>query len=243
MAEGDGYGQQRPEQASSDYNAQSFMVESILSKISTVKIVKVLSVDTEEETVSVLPLVEQMDGNGQVTPQGPISGVPYMQWRYGKNAVLADPAVDDIGVLLCCDRDISTVKETSEAGPPGSQRQYDQADGIYLGGVLNTDEPEQWVRFNDDGLELHDNNNHSLVSSPTGWLFTGKVTFADDVVAQANFGLAGTITDDTGGNYTGDITCGTLFASVDVQYNLGGAKVTLKAHRHSANNVAPTPGF
>jgi len=228
MAEGDGYGQQRPETAASEYNAISFIVERMLAQLSTVKIVKVVSVDTDAKIVSVLPLVEQMDGSGQVTPQGQIYGVPYMALRYGSNAVLADPAVDDIGLLLCADRDISSVKETKKAGPPGSQRMFDQADGVYLGGVLNATDPEQYVKFTDTGMELHDKNSNALVSSSTGWLFTGKVTFQQDVVMQAGLGLQGAITDDGGGTYTGNFTTtGEVTAG-----NIG-----LKAHHHTSQGA------
>lgn len=229
MAEGDGYGQMRPERASSEYNAAEFLVERKIAELDTIKIVKVQAVDTEAKTVQVLPIVQQVDGNNQVTDQGTIYGVPYMRWQYGSNAVLADPAVDDIGLLLCSDRDISAVKETQDVAPPGSERQYHRSDGVYLGGIFN-DDPDQYVKFTDTGLELHDKNSNSLVSSSTGWLFTGKVTFATDVVMQAGLGLQGDITDDGGGTYGGNFhTSGTITGDTDVK----SGTISLKTHRTS----------
>lgn len=223
MAEGDGYGQQRPATSNSDFNVVSFAIDQAIAKLHTVKIVQVQAVDTDAKTVDVLPLVQQIDGNSQVTSQGKIYGVPYRALLFGKNAIVADPAVDDVGVMICADRDISTVKETHEEGPPGSFRQYDQADGIYIGGLLTDEDPEQYVKFTDTGMELHDKNNNSLVSSSTGWLFTGKVTFQQDVVMNAGLGLQGNITDDGGGTYGGDIV-----TSGKVQ----SGTIVLGTHRH-----------
>jgi hypothetical protein len=45
-------------------------------------------------------------------------------------------------------------KAASDGGaPPGSARQYDFADGMYLGGILNGT-PEQFVQFNADGIRV-----------------------------------------------------------------------------------------
>ena len=151
-----------------------------------------------------------------------------MALRYGINAVLADPAEGDIGVLLCADRDISTVKETKEAGPPGSLRQYDMSDGIYLGGVLNEEEPEQYVKFTETGMELADKNGNGLVSSPAGWTFTGNV------IMQQNLLLGGQVLGENGGLYAGDIHIGgTMTADTEVQ----SSSIGLKAHHHTAQGA------
>lgn len=237
MADGDGYGQQGPADANSEYNAVSFVIDQAIAKLHTVKIVQVVAVDTDAKTVDVLPLVQQIDGNGQLTSQAKIYAVPYRAMLFGKNAVVADPAVDDVGVMVCADRDISAVKETHQEGPPGSLRQYDQADGIYLGGLFGAD-PEQYVKFTDNGMELHDKNSNSLVSSSTGWLFTGKVTFQQDVVMNAGLGLQGNITDDGGGIYTGDfVTSGKVQSGT----------IILGTHKHTGvttgggTSRGPTP--
>jgi len=241
---GEGYGQQRPEQANSDYNAYSFVVDQAIAKLHTVKIVKVQAVDTDAKTVQVMPLVKQIDGNNETTSQGTIYGVPYRALLFGRNAIVADPAVDDVGVMICADRDISAVKETREESPPGSLRQYDQADGIYIGGLLTDQEPEQYVKFTDTGMELADKSGNSLVSSSTGWVFTGKVVFSDAIVAQGNLELAGDIVNEGGGTYDGDIhTSGTITADTDVV----SGTIHLKTHKHTGVTVGggttggPTP--
>lgn len=237
MADGDGYGQLRPEVTASEYASLVFVIQSQLAKLDTVKIVKVQAVDADAKTVQVMPLVEQTDGNNQVTPQGTIYGVPYMQWQYGTNAVLADPAVGDIGMLLCSDRDISAVKESKDAAPPGSERKYDRADGVYLGGVLNGT-PDQYVKFTDDGVEITAKGSHTLKSTQAGGWQVDKLT------VTGNLQLGGNIVDDGGGTYTGDIhTSGTVTGDTDVV----SGTIHLKTHRHTGvttgggTSGGPTP--
>lgn len=238
MADGDGYGHLRPEATNSEYNAFTFAIDQAIAKLHTVKIVKVQAVDTTAKTVQVLPLVQQIDGNNQVTSQGTIYNVPYRALLFGKNAVVADPAVDDIGVMVCADRDIQAVKETKDEAPPGSLRQYDQSDGIYLGGLFLQGEPEQYVKFTGTGMELHDKNNNALVSSSTGWAFTGKVTFNDTVVAKLNLELVGTVVNEGGGRYDGDFDTSGVVKS---------GTIVLGTHKHTGvttgggTSGGPTP--
>lgn len=226
-----GFGQQFPGSAASEFDELVFIIRQQLAKISTVKLVQVKAVDAAAKTVDVQPLVNQLDGQNNATPHGTILGVPYIIWQYGTNAVIGDPVVDDIGIMLCADRDISAVKATKAVAPPGSLRQLDAADGIYLGGILNGD-PEQWVKFTDTGMELHDKNDNEITSSSTGWLFKGKCTFIDPIVSHSNLQLAGNIVDEEGsGIYAGDIhTSGTVKGDTEV---IGGAAgIKLSAHRH-----------
>jgi hypothetical protein len=238
MAEGDGYGQQRPETANSEYNAFTFAIDQALSKLHTVKIVKVQAVDVAAKTVQVLPLVKQIDGNNQVTSQGTIYSVPYRALLFGKNAVEADPAVDDVGVMICADRDISAVKESHDEAPPGSLRQYDQADGIYIGGLWNPVALEQYIRFTDDGMTITAKGGHTLSSTSAGGWSVDKLT------VTGNLQLGGSIVDDGGGTYTGDIhTSGTITGDTDVVSGL----IHLKTHKHTGvttgggTSGGPTP--
>lgn len=233
----EGYTQQDPADQATPFNVQQFVIQQMISKISTAKIVKVLAVDTAAKTVDVRPMVNQVDGDNNATPHGKIYGVPYNGWQYGKNAITADPAVDDMGVMLCADRDISAVKSAKDFAPPGSSRQYDFADGIYLGGLLTTEDPEQFIKFTDDGIEMQAKGSHTLKSTVAdGWT-------VDKLTVTGNLQLAGDIVDDGGGTYGGNIhTTGTVFADTDVQAGSGGARVTMKGHFHAANNTPATPG-
>lgn len=246
MGSGDGYGKQQPTDATSKRNATLFTISQEIAKLDTVKIVQVKAVDTGSKTVDVMPLVRQTDGNDQVTDQITVYGVPYMQWQYGVNALLADPAVDDIGVLLCSDRDITAVKSTKAPAPPGSDRAYDRADGIYLGGLLNGD-PEQSIEFTDSGIEISDKNSNVMLFGASGISINGVVFNQSGQIAGAlpvtgNLELGGGIKALDGSGYTADISTSGRFHGTDFQIGSGGTLISLLGHWHAAFNAPPVPG-
>lgn len=231
MAEGDGFSQQDPSDYATPYNRDTFVMGQLIAKISTMKMVKVLAVNptsTGRGTVDVQPMVNQTDGQENVTPHGKLYGIPYRSWKYGKNAILADPAVGDKGVMVCADRDISAVKASKDIGPPGSSRQYDAADGVYIGGMLGDEDPEQYVKFTDSGVELHDKNGNSLVTSVTGWEFTGPMKFNGLVQMAGGMQLAGNIVNIGGARYSGNI---------DTSGNIISGTIDLKLHHHTAQGA------
>jgi hypothetical protein len=231
-----GYGQLDPSDTSSGYNRDSFIIKQLLSLMSTAKPVVVKAVDTGAKTVDVQPLVKQLDGQGNATSHGVINAVPYLRLQSGKNAVIIDPVVGDKGLMVCCERDISSVFNTKGEANPGSYRKYDHADGVYITGLAGmNDDPEQWVKFTNTGIEIADKNNNKLVSSSSGWQFTGPVMFNDIVtakntlVAQGSFQLSGSFLGAGGGVYAGAIrTTLTITGDTDVV----GAGHSLKTHTH-----------
>ncbi|ATJ91526.1 Gp138 family membrane-puncturing spike protein [Acetobacter tropicalis] len=94
-------------------------------------------------TVDVQIMVHQQDGIGRTTPHGTLCGLPYLRIQGGKRAFICDPSVGDIGAAIICGRDISNVKSTRSEAAPGSYRQHDYSDGLYLGGYLNA-APEEY---------------------------------------------------------------------------------------------------
>lgn len=123
-----------------EYGALSFLVRMLMGEMATAALVQVQAVYPDEGplgAVDVLPLVSQIDGRGQATPHGTLFGLPYFRPQGGSSAVILTPEPGDIGLALFASRDISSVKATQAAAPPGSLRQYDMADGLYLGGFLN----------------------------------------------------------------------------------------------------------
>ncbi|MES2348877.1 MAG: oxidoreductase [Pseudomonadota bacterium] len=158
------YGMEQAEDGNSEYNALLFMVSQVLANYSHAALVQVQAVTSAGELapagrVDVLPLVNQLDGQGNAVPHGVLNNMIYLRLQGGGNAIIMDPAIDDIGLALFADRDISTVvanvekEDKREPANPGSMRRSDMADGIYLGGVLNAI-PEQFIRFSDAGIEI-----------------------------------------------------------------------------------------
>jgi hypothetical protein len=244
MADSDqGYGQLDPVNTGSPFTAASFLVEQMLGRLSTMKVVVIKAVDTGAKTVDVQPMVSQTDGRDNVTEHGTIFGLPYLILQYGKNAFLADPVVDDIGLMVVADRDISAVKSTKKVGPPGSSRQMDASDGVYLGGILNGD-PEQWVKFTDTGIEIKDKNSNAITTGDAGININGVVfnrqgQIAGNLPVTGGLQLGGVIANVDGSPYSNTIqTAGDI---------VGGAvkegSIRLGTHHHTAQGAtAATTG-
>jgi hypothetical protein len=127
--------------AATHFGAQSFLVKQVIAGKSFAALVQVQSVSAGGVglvgTVSVQPMVNQVDGLGNQVPHGTIYSLPYFRLQGGASAVIMDPSEGDIGLAVICDRDISTVKATRAVSGPGSRRRNDWGDGLYLGGFLN----------------------------------------------------------------------------------------------------------
>lgn len=141
-----------------DYNVQYFAIQQALSKLQTATLVRVESCTNDGGVspfglVDVTPLVAQVDGTGALTPHVTLYGIPYFRLQGGTSGIIMDPKAGDIGIAVFASRDISSVKSTQGPSGPGSGRQYDFADGMYLGGLLNGT-PTQYLRFSDTGIEI-----------------------------------------------------------------------------------------
>jgi Phage protein Gp138 N-terminal domain/GpV Apex motif len=213
-------GAERLPSGTTDINQMNFIVRQILSGISTATIVMVKAVVSDGELaeaglVDIEPMVAQIDGEGGATPHGTIHNVPYLRIQGGANAVIIDPAVGDIGIALFASRDISSVKANKAPANPGSRRQFDMADAIYIGGLLNG-VPTQYVRFSPDGIEVQ---SETLVK-----------IIAPDVEIEGDVKITGDVEIDGSTTTTGDIDAdGTITADVNV---IGGGK-SLNSHTHS----------
>lgn len=135
-------GQQQSNAAASRFNSTVFLFEQLMAGTATATVVVVKAVRAQGAFpapcfVDLQPLVKQIDGQGNVTSHGIINNVPASRVQGGSMAVVLDPQAGDIGIAVFASRDISSVKSAKAEAPPGSRRQYDYADGLYVGGVLN----------------------------------------------------------------------------------------------------------
>lgn len=170
------------------FNAQSFLVESILSRIATSTLVQVKAVTNSGGVspvgfVDIVPLVNQINGSGQAVPHGTIYRCPYLRVQGGANAVILDPQVGDIGVAVFASRDVSSVSATKARSNPGSRRRHDMADGLYLGGMLNGT-PTQYVQFNAGGIAIT-SPNQVTINAPALQV-NGNTTFNGTVTANGH---------------------------------------------------------
>lgn len=185
-----GYGQGDPWDSASEFASIAFIVRQMMAKMSTMKPVRVEAVHGNGDvaapgTVDVLPLVNQLDGNGNATPHGVVHGVPWFRLQAGRFAIICDPQVGDIGFVVVSDRDISSVKaENGAQSNPGSYRKYDVADGIYIGGFLGTEAPTTYILFKPDGhLKIVDVSGNVLETSAAGFAITGNLTVTGSITA------------------------------------------------------------
>jgi hypothetical protein len=154
--------------SATDYATLQFIVKSLLSRVATSTLVKVISCSNSGGlspwgTVNVQPLISQVSGDGTAVQHGQLFKLPYLRIQGGLNAVIMDPQAGDIGLACFCARDISSMKQQSaidqvKSGKvrgvsPGSARQYSMSDGIYLGGMLNA-QPTQYIRFASNEIEV-----------------------------------------------------------------------------------------
>lgn len=194
-AGGGSTGQQRAASGFGDLNATTFLMQQMLARIATVTLVRVKAVTNVGGVapvgfVDVQPMVAQLDGAGDAVPHGVIHNVPYFRLQGGRNAVILDPEVGDIGIAGFASRDISAVKASKAPANPGSMRRFDHADALYWGGVLNA-APEQFVAFSKTGI---------AVVSPTKVTIKAPNTEVQgDMHVTGNTRIDGTTTGDGAG--------------------------------------------
>jgi hypothetical protein len=210
---------------------QEFIITRLIRGIHTVALVKVLAVRPTSGKVGFLdvqPLVLEQDTAGKVLAQSPIYNVPYFRYQGGVSAVILDPAVGDIGLALACERDIRSVKATQVAAPAGSDRVYNSADSLYIGGVLNPD-PTQWVKFLPDGagIDLH-----------TPGTLTGSADGNIDIttLGTARVSAQGTMELQSGVSITLDAP--TIIATNPIHApDFVAPNASLNTHKHDTPNV------
>lgn len=152
------YGNVQPSDDASAYNELVFQINAIMKRVNTCMPVQVTAVKAgglgPVGFVDVQVMVTQLTGNNTVVANPSIQNVPYFRVQGGKNAVIIDPQVGDIGVACFCQRDISSVKKVRAVAPPGSHRMFSFSDAVYFGGTLNGT-PEQYIKFDGSGISVY----------------------------------------------------------------------------------------
>lgn len=236
-----GYGQFEPDNSSHPYNVWEFIISQwVKANVVTAKVVQVVAVydhaggtvdgtDTGQVgptgSVDVKPLVLQQDGVGNTMEHGIVNSLQFARVQGGKNAVIMDPQVGDIGLIVVADRDSSAVKAGRTEGPPGSKRTYDIADGMYVCSLLNSNTPVQYIRFLDTGIELRDENDNVIVTGKSG------VTITDTNGNVVNMAAGSVEVTPASGIFK---VVGQILATEDITAGSGtGDSVTLLGHTHT----------
>lgn len=203
-----------PEDICGGARTQEFIINSLIGRVGTVSICRIVKVKgggvNPVGFVDIVPMVLQVDGAGNAFDNATVFNVPYFRYQGGSNAVILDPKVGDIGICLVASRDISKIKRTKKDATPDTKRQYDIADSLYIGGILNG-APSQYIHFLDSGINVVATGEINMKGS--------KLILDAPVEATSTIIAAGDITDNTGsGNAQ-------TMASMRVTYN---------GHNHTA---------
>jgi len=183
------FGQQGVSDAAGESNTTEFQIRQALAQVRTNVPVKVIAVHGggvgKPPTVDVQIMVNQVDGVGKKTDHGTIYGIAVSRNQGGGNAIINDPVIGDVGFMSVADRDISALKSNDgKQSNPGSKRRHSLSDGVYQRGMLNPNNPDQFVHFRSDGITLADKNGNILEFNAGGIIkITGTLHVTGDVVA------------------------------------------------------------
>lgn len=227
------------QQVNCEANINEYIFNLLLSRHAFVNLVIVQKVKTQTGNqpplLDVLPLVTGFSADGSQVENSTVFNVPAWRLQRGASAVIMDPVEGDIGLLLCCDRDITKVKKEKKEALPASRRTHSRADGIYLGGVLNAD-PVQYVKFASDGIDIVSPLLVSVTAPNIELNGSAKISLNAPVI-EAN----GQLTQGSG-SFAGNATFG---GNVTATGEVTGNGVNLSTHVHggveSGNSTTSIP--
>ena len=165
-----------------DFNQISFMIRSMLQKevnvAIPVKVTKVMAGSGSVGYVQALPLVNDMDAQGNAVDVAVIPSLPYFRLQGGKVAVITDPVEGDIGIAVFAQKDTSNVVAgTDKPVQAGSFRKFSMSDGWYIGGFLNQ-APETFLQLNQDGT--------AVLTANSGITINGDITLNGQLTATGD---------------------------------------------------------
>jgi hypothetical protein len=207
-----------------EYAVLDFIVRAIISGYDTISLVEVMACSNSgaiaaEGSVDVRPCVNQVDGDGKAIPHETIYGLPYVRLRAGVNAIIMDPVAGDIGIALFCSRDISSVKANKGQANPGSERIFDMADGIYIGGLLSKLPPTNLIQISGGQITVQSPGTVTI-NAPTVKT-TGNLEVEGNLKVDGTTEMVGAVTADAAIHAKANLT-------VDGSTSLGGGAKAVK---------------
>ena len=141
---------------SGTYNAMDFMIRSMIAKIVNTSFPCVVTAVERAGSgdragyVTVKPLLQPRNVQGQGVNVVEIPKLPYFRLQHGKAAIVIDPKVGDVGLAVVAKGDISNVNGETNPKVPASFRSFDLSDSFYIGGFWGQ-APEVFVHLEDSG--------------------------------------------------------------------------------------------
>jgi hypothetical protein len=142
-----------PSNLTADALRAELLIRSMLMDVRTAIPVKVMAIHPGAGSppaigsVDVQPLVQTVDGSGKLWSLGVTYGASFIRVQGGGNALILDPAPQDVGLAIACDRDISSVIASAGLAGPASGRTHDVSDLIYVQPILSLTALLQYIWF------------------------------------------------------------------------------------------------
>ena len=229
-------GQQELASSNNEFNALMFVISRALAEVNVATLVRVVAVYPggigAVGTVDVLPLVSQVAGDGTVIPHTTVYGLPYLRIQGGTNAVIIDPEVDDIGFCIFADRDIGPAQSALDQAPPGSERRFSMADGLYIGGWCANLTPINRVQITGNKIDVVASAGAvvtvSVGSSVSMVMTNTDVTINGNTKIVGSLEVTGAAVFDDGMSVTGNAS---------ISGDVTGSGTSLHTHIHSGVTV------
>ena len=165
----------------SDGNVMAMAIRQALARLRTAGPAQVKAVHAgaqpDQWIVDVQPLVSMVDGAKNSTPHGIVQGIPVFNISGANGSLCVQPTVNDIGLLLICDRDHSSVLNSKQPSPPSSGRMHDFADGVFIG-----------------GFGAMNSNGHRIVMTSSGIDIVGNISITGNCAVTGAITVTGNIT-------------------------------------------------
>lgn len=143
----------KPESSKTDTGAIDYIFEKLLADKTFIELVTVVASYPDTQTIDVKPLVCRTDPASNPVANSVVHGVACLRWQCGGSAIIMDPVIGDIGLMLATDRDSSAVRLSREESQPITKETHSRSDGIYLGGLLNM-HPSQFIELKDGMINI-----------------------------------------------------------------------------------------
>ena len=184
-----------------DSLALQFVINTMINnKVNTMEVVRVVNVDEANNELTVIPVVKNVDSQGEAIQETNLYKVKFIRWQYGINALMAVPVAGDIGLILVSKRDISKI----DTGVVDSRRKFNLADSIYIGGLCGFNAtPTQYIKFDENGIEITSPtaiNVNAPAINTTSDTATITTTGATTITATGDVNLTGAVVNVKGAN-------------------------------------------
>jgi hypothetical protein len=171
------------------FNQIAFIAKQLDGKIGTMLPVQVVGTTSSglvapPGALTVVPQVNQIDGQGNPTPHGKIYNIPFQRVANGDSAIIMDPEVGDLGMAFVAMRDISKFKSTKAQANPGSFRRYNLSDSIYLGSIFSGT-PTQFIQFLLGAMGINITSPQTITLTAPTVAIVGKLTVTGTIVSQS----------------------------------------------------------